>query len=96
MTGRKSDLFGIESNLDASYNVCHKADYSHKEHRVYVCEQLAGCYWCENVHFFNTLRMEVPNVESLLDYVFTDEDFSDTPSEKEYKKLCRVMKVAIL
>lgn len=40
--------------------------------------------------------MEVPNVESLLDYVFTDEDFSDTPSEKEYKKLCRVMKVAIL
>lgn len=37
--------------------------------------------------------MEIPNVEQLLDYVFTPEDFSDDPSTQEYKKLCRVMNV---
>jgi len=39
--------------------------------------------------------MEVPNVEQLLDYVFTPEDFADDPSTQEYKKLVRVMKVRL-
>lgn len=41
--------------------------------------------------------MEVPNVENLLDYVFTpgEGDISLTPSMQEYKKLQRVMKVMI-
>jgi len=37
--------------------------------------------------------MEIENVDQLLDYVFTDEDFSDSPSVKEYKKLLRIMTV---
>lgn len=36
--------------------------------------------------------MEIPNVEQLLDYVFTPEDFTDDPTTQEYKKLVRVMK----
>jgi hypothetical protein len=39
--------------------------------------------------------MEIPNVEQLLDYVFTTEDFGDDPSTQEYKKLVRVMKVMV-
>eukprot|EP01126_Amoeba_proteus_P020261 TRINITY_DN2066_c0_g2_i2.p1 TRINITY_DN2066_c0_g2~~TRINITY_DN2066_c0_g2_i2.p1 ORF type:complete len:385 (-),score=75.60 TRINITY_DN2066_c0_g2_i2:55-1143(-) len=37
----------------------------------------------------------VENFEQLLDYVYTDEDISDSPSIKEYKKLTRVMKVMV-
>jgi hypothetical protein len=41
--------------------------------------------------------MEVPNVENLLDYVFTpgEGDFNLSPSMQEYHKLQRVMKVMI-
>lgn len=37
----------------------------------------------------------VASFESLLDYVFTDEDISDSPSIKEYKQLNRVMNVMV-
>jgi hypothetical protein len=33
--------------------------------------------------------------QQLLDYVYTDEDVSDAPSIKEYKKMTRVMKVMV-
>lgn len=39
--------------------------------------------------------MEVENVEELLDYVFTEKDFSLTPSEAEYRKLGRIMVIMI-
>jgi len=39
--------------------------------------------------------MDVENVENLLDYVYTPEDFSEKPSMQEYKKLKRVMKVMV-
>jgi len=39
--------------------------------------------------------MDVPAVENLLDYVYTEEDFSDSPSTKEYKKLQRIMQVMV-
>jgi hypothetical protein len=39
--------------------------------------------------------MDVENVENLLDYVYTPEDFAEKPSMLEYKKLKRVMKVMV-
>ena len=39
--------------------------------------------------------MEIDNVEELLDYVFTEKDFSLTPSEAEYRKLGRIMVIMI-
>lgn len=39
--------------------------------------------------------MDVENVEQLLNYVFDDNDFSEDPSTKEYKKLVRIMNVMV-
>lgn len=39
--------------------------------------------------------MEIENVEDLLDYVFTEKDFSLNPSEAEYRKLGRIMVIMI-
>jgi hypothetical protein len=39
--------------------------------------------------------MEIENVEELLDYVFTEKDFSLIPSEAEYRKLGRIMVIMI-
>jgi hypothetical protein len=39
--------------------------------------------------------MDGDHVESLLNYVFTDEDFDETPSIKEFKRLKRVMNVMV-
>eukprot|EP01129_Flabellula_baltica_P008774 TRINITY_DN3513_c0_g1_i1.p1 TRINITY_DN3513_c0_g1~~TRINITY_DN3513_c0_g1_i1.p1 ORF type:complete len:332 (+),score=118.70 TRINITY_DN3513_c0_g1_i1:31-1026(+) len=39
--------------------------------------------------------MDGEHVESLLDYVFTDEDFDETPTMKEFKRLKRVMNVMV-
>lgn len=39
--------------------------------------------------------MEIENVEELLDYVFTEKDFSLAPSEAEYRKLGRIMVIMI-
>ena len=51
-------------------------------------------FLCRPYHLliYFTRAMEVPNVEQLLDYVFTPEDFQDDPTTQEYKKLVRVMK----
>lgn len=37
----------------------------------------------------------VESFEELLDYVFTDEDISESPNMKEYKQLNRVMNVMV-
>lgn len=37
----------------------------------------------------------VDSFEDLLDYVFTDEDISDSPSMKDYKRMNRVMNVMV-
>jgi hypothetical protein len=37
----------------------------------------------------------VDSFEELLDYVFTDEDISDSPSMKDYKRMNRVMNVMV-
>jgi hypothetical protein len=37
----------------------------------------------------------VDSFEELLDYVYTDEDISDSPSMKDYKRMNRIMNVMV-